>query len=1097
MPPKLIPAPVARPYFTLELTAALAYAVANPALDPQDAIVGNHPELFDYDAIALPGMTCGESALRLAMAIEWWDRNKNKPRKDWEPVPILQTGVQGPLSMLQMARRLLRLSMLHFPMYWYAGLGADGLPSFTLESGKPRADNWAIVLIPAIPGQFLVAHWTVTTVAPPPPAALPRLPAIAPTVVYSAFPLCPHLDAHQPFYWRAKVCPENAVVFSAARQAGLACSCPWVLKCDCEKAYRLQHVAHGVLPSVTLRSQCCIEGSAIGLFRKSISEDYALKRVPDNGVKVRHHSTEYRESFVFGCPTISSERFFNLIAEAFGSRSLQAHGTCDEREFYPYRLAVYTYLRPVEHQTVWTLFKDVALTVGSAVTPFDFQREYEVEPVPATEPWGETADLTLNLPRESELLQRLAVRKDVTHDCVIDTVRRLAHEEKWECTIDRDELEIWLKRVITVQGEKAQPMLPPLNNGQCWSCCKKVKTYRHMCKGCKRGALQRAPERPISDAFATHVGFYPLWSQLFTLPKLSFKRGTKLLNTVSGKLMKTRMEVDKWLARQQMDTSRRGQLCGPMFANQVPKCFPRGTASAVSAFLVRLGGRRPFPDSVVCGPCASRGLNECSVECTPDDELIRKPAMIRAFDLLYRCFEPFLDRSETGIPCPLEPESKSEFLGHFSGDKRTKMEEALRDYNEGFAQNISDGQLRVKFKGFTKAEKSYDFEWGPDGVLHTKPEAKPRFICSPNPIHLYRLGRITHRQTKWLASRFTCRSRMFYAGCATPDEMNAWLNFTAADAAAMNTIVDDVSAMDSSFTFLIMRWHERVRRKQFPHMGAWEKAAFKGEEAFWIRIGDILAFVMDVNASGVSDTSYKNTAPCLPLRVLAIIYAAWSWELLGDELVVRLFFEVLEMIYTSASGDDGLTRVPPKINGVDTGSEAFLKRYSEAWSLFGFSVKATVVPPNRWRMATYLAQRPVWNGFAYEWAPEPARRLRGIFWQIDTSLHPIAWGRGVATQLLIQARALPVVSDVCEWYLRVTKGPVLTGPSVMPNHEYSPFYGAQSGGAVNPRCRAEFCLDYGVSLDDLDRFVRMLDLVPHPLVNLNSFVLDRIYHEES
>lgn len=147
MPPKLNPVPAPKPYFTLELSAALAYAAANPALDPRDVVVGNHPELFDYDAIALPGMTCGESALRLAMAIEWWDRNKTKPRKEWESVPVLQTRVLGALSMLEMARRLMRLSMLHFPMYWYDGLGQDGLPSFRLESGKPRADNWAIVLL--------------------------------------------------------------------------------------------------------------------------------------------------------------------------------------------------------------------------------------------------------------------------------------------------------------------------------------------------------------------------------------------------------------------------------------------------------------------------------------------------------------------------------------------------------------------------------------------------------------------------------------------------------------------------------------------------------------------------------------------------------------------------------------------------------------------------------------------------------------------------------------------------------------------------------------------------------------------------------------
>jgi hypothetical protein len=256
-------------------------------------------------------------------------------------------------------------------------------------------------------------------------------------------------------------------------------------------------------------------------------------------------------------------------------------------------------------------------------------------------------------------------------------------------------------------------------------------------------------------------------------------------------------------------------------------------------------------------------------------------------------------------------------------------------------------------------------------------------------------------------------------------------------------------------------------------------------------------YVMDVNGSGVPDTSYKNTSPCLPLRVLAIVHAIWCLPSLSVRMVADRYEEVAALIFTSAAGDDGLTRVPTEISGVSTSSPEFKKRYCEAWSFFGFNVKCSIVPPNRWRMATYLAQRPVWNGKEYEWAPEPARRLRGIFWQIDCPLHPMAWARGIATQLLQQARSLPVVSHICRWLLDRTYGPTILGDATAVNHDYSPFKGAVSGGDINERSIAEFCVDYRVSREDLDRFVRQLDLVPSVLVNLNSFILDRIYAEES
>jgi hypothetical protein len=782
-----------------------------------------------------------------------------------------------------------------------------------------------------------------------------------------------------------------------------------------------------------------------------------------------------------------------------GYNDLQAYATETSVDFYPYSTRVFTYVRPVEHDTIWSNVCDFAYAAVNFATPFYVQRVLEYEPVAPTVPWAAVSDLTIDLPRYRELVQRLAVRKSISDDVAIDTVRRLAHEEKWTTDIDKDEFELWLSRIVTETGSEPQPLSLVPTNGQCWTCLQKVKTYRHECKRCKRNSAALAPERPLSDAFATYVGFFPLWSELFKLPYMEFKRGTKVAVGKTGKVFTTRRQVQQWLDRQPVDLSKRGKLCGPMFANQVPKCFPKGEAVACSAFLVRLGGKRPYPDIAVCDKCLELGYNECTVMCSPG-QITTLDIMPRRLLVAERLASVMIAKlrnpADTKAETELRHETREEFLSHFSGEKLQKMVEAADMIDNAWTKVNQDGTPAITFSGFTKAERSYDFKWAP-GFLEAKDEQKPRFICSPNAIYLYILGRYTHVQTKWLSRRFLPTSRMFYAGCATPDQMNEWLNYTAADASMMNTLVDDVSAMDSSFTCSLFHFHKILRAAQFPHMPTFIDQAYEAEHSAWIRVGNIKVYVELVNFSGVSDTSYKNTAPCLPLRIFAIVNAFMDITSQDTAAVMQLYDEISSIVYTSAAGDDGLTRLPTVIRGVDTSSQYFKSKYKEAWALFGFDIKVEIIPPNRWRMATYLAQRPVWVGHRYEWAPEPARRLRGIFWQFDCPLHPIAWARGVATQLLQQGRAQPLINYICTWYLSRTTGPAILNVATAASHEYSPFHGSVCGGDLNERAIQEFCLDYNVPREELDRFQRMLQLVPGVLVNLNSFVLDRVYSEES
>jgi hypothetical protein len=325
-----------------------------------------------------------------------------------------------------------------------------------------------------------------------------------------------------------------------------------------------------------------------------------------------------------------------------------------------------------------------------------------------------------------------------------------------------------------------------------------------------------------------------------------------------------------------------------------------------------------------------------------------------------------------------------------------------------------------------------------------------------------------------MARKFSWKKQLFYAGCANPEALNQWLNYTLAEIPEPWSLVDDITAIDANHSKESFAYHTRVREIQFPHINQWIAAAFLGEALLFIRAGNFRLLVEWVNASGVSDTSYKNSLICLFVRLLAIAHALIDLNSLSQEEVTRHVESVRRDVRISASGDDGLSRLGDVVAGINI-YQFSMDRYKEAWSWAGFDVKVAMVPPNRWRMATYLAMRPVWAGTRYEWAPEPARRSRNMFWQFECPLHPVAWARGIASQVLSQARHVPFLRQICDWFLAVAKGPTAyEGDHCRATHEYSAFYGLSSTGDMNSRAISEFCLDYHVSMDDIALFERIL-----------------------
>lgn len=1091
------------------------------ANDPYDRIVIAYPPLRDYVCYALQfnqnGVrfaSCAESVLSLALYRVWLDENEKKPRRERTDISLLETLAPNGLTILQMIRRLQRMRLSKFPVYEYQ----PALDTFVLLNGAPRKDNQAIVYLPADPHNGLPQnHWTYTTVVF---EKEPVLPGIKPeAVIYSRLPV---IENDGSIYWRTALCPENREEYETLRAIGCACDCDWRFVCSHEAAFLAAHPA-------ALRISLAGRAHVHGTLRAQVVGSLGVRKVilgARGRVTVSNpHGYLLSEEACANRPNVRVRglwRFMRLLRNNdiadysklatidIAPYRLDVFEFTDERQLQDYRWLAAGAVSCLAIMSLWALFRkprEKQLSISERSIHHDFfrgppsgfsraliesrerpmfsvvgraglgtagllgfglgclfgyryaRRIYKLDVIEPEMAWAADQDLTLRLPRRDELLARLATRKEITEDSVIDTVRRIAQEESWQVDITRAEFRDWLHRVVTEVGTMSTPAVEV---GQCWNCLQYVPTYRHCCKACKRKTRQAPPEAlTFTDALVTHVGFRPLWSRDFRIPKVALKSDVYIYDSTAKTWLiqaGTGMSFEALVSRfkkHEGALSVRGKLCGPMFLGQEPSCFPRGEGVAMQAFLVRLGAKRAAQ------------------------------AQASTYRICYDFIEPFLDE--------IEAESWELFISHFVGEKRRKMEEARLEDREGWAprQNV-DGELRIKMMGFAKSERSTDAELVGDLRLY-KEETKPRLICSPNPLMLYRLGRWTHAQTKWLAKRFGPKDHMFYAGCASPRALNEWLNWTISECPESYTLVDDISAMDSNHSIESFRYHKRIRTKQFPHIDAWTSAAYDAEEQLVIRIGRFKVSVGYVNASGVSDTSYKNSMICLVVRVFAVLHAFVDTTELDSEEVVYLMREILPYIWTSASGDDGLTRMGERVYRW-TIQDFNIQRYREAWALAGFGVKASLVPPNRWRMATYLAMRPVWSGDQYEWAPEPARRLRTMFWQFECGLHHMSWARGVATQMLVAARHAPILNQISTWFLERTKGPIAKVDLINP---YSAFAGLKSSGSYNARAEAEFCLDYRVTVEDIRLFERVLAASGSVLVNIDTQVIRRIYAEES
>lgn len=1083
--------------FLLTAHQDLLARVGNVNLDPVDNVVRGYQPLEGFDCKALAGIgaaiSCGESVLRLAYTLEH-HLDETRPFTLISDVPLMMT-------VNQLIRRLMRLGLDHFPVMSFHV--ESGL--FVKLHGKTRSDGWCIAYIPSDlrppPNRLLVPHYTFLRLSDGDIATTATHDAY---LIYTKMPILPTAPL---VFWRCCPTPENEEHFIRMRALGRACDCCHEVMCRHEVMFLRNNPGAQRVSWVSHRLQDgCLRAQFVG---DCAPTGWRVETGPGQSVVVSDNVGN--ETVLYegrsNATLVNMSHFFSLAGiDTFATRVATraplpftrylAHNTYEVPEdstvvdIPPYTLKLNRYRDTNRTRLqINTLFSLVlaagaliarclrkptlalALTVATAPSTYAaFQLlrgrhrwKYCFSVAPKKAPFS-TGDLTIRLPGETEIASRLALRKEVSEADCADIVRRLANRSSWDIKrkIGKHEWAAWLERTLTEPA--ATPNLIPLPG--CITCHSVHGQRKHgECKGCRKGRMTRPPP-PVSygwDSGVVRIGRIGIWSTPADMPSPNLKPDAKVIARFGKRQEFTTYAQVRSLAKKYgYDLSCRGWNSGPTFMGARPRCFPRGNGTALLAFAQRLGCARKY---------------NCQLDA-PDADYALQETIYHHMDLLG-------DRYTQSI----EPESRDLFLSHFSGTKLKKMLDAETEVNLGNVKTYNEHNMSMS--GFVKAEKSYQVMY--DYWSRTEErEMKPRFICCPDPTVLFLMGPYTHAQTKWLATRFRHTDHLFYAGCATPDQLNDWLNWTLSENHEPVTFCDDISAMDANHNIRTFRWHTRQRTKQFGKTQV--EVFFISEHTIRVRVGDHTCEVSFVNPSGVSDTSYKNSYLCLIVRLLAILHAVFDFTS-TDYTLNQMVNMVLPLIFLSASGDDGILRLPSKLFGQDVQSESFRSRYLKVWELVGFSVKLEVFPPDRWRMATYLAMRPTWDGTRYTWTPEPARRLRGLFWQLDNSMHPTAWARGIASQLRSTAPNSPVLAPIADWFLKNTSGP--TADVNLFSNPFSVFNGYIQTGVLTARAIEEFLVDYSLTATDYDVFLTFLNSSTDVYVDIHCHLLHTVFQMES
>lgn len=942
--------------------------------------------------------------------------------------PFRLANVPHTLTAEQLARRLQRVGST-FPVGVLLDMSAGIAPRILTVHGVRRPDGWNILMLPADPTRGLpAAHFTFCRLGGDPRHRhlADQAPGIIPagTVVVWRSPHVPLCLNGCRIYWHWKRDPATVVEFNEWDGD----------KCDCD-----------------FDRLCCHERIVLGKMTFSRSE---------TGGRL----------LTFGAPIIDGTE--HLVLDKFPGAIVTSKGwkvrTMNGSWLYldhtrEVGLRIYEGREIVPTLERWDLGTFSGWIAWSTIPKFwSWQRlknflvpEWLRQPemwngqFKAGQPDPRDPIPGLSVPELERIVVKAATREGVEATWVRDTLRRHCNEYRWHpgsVVMDRDTVDYWVSLLVTERAGMLQPNFQNyLDPRVCISCLRVTKIHHRICKPCRRAMRRRYSFILEPCSYFFHVGPVPIFSAPFVVPEFTLAASTRLVVSRTRRI-RNRSDLLEWLSTQSIDYSARGALYGPMFCCWRPSCFAKGRTTTAVAFCLRLGVAKPHPFHRV------------------------------AYDLLFDFVvtEIFTE--------PIEKTPRHIWLEHFTIPE--KLEKMLKA-----RQEKRDGELPIparasKFKAFAKSEKNFSFIASDDVLVVDKGPLKPRLICSPSPAALNELGPYTFAQTKSLAHICNYRERMFYAGCANPVQMNHWLEIVVTTIVEVTfdffVVEDDISAMDASHSQGSMDFQRRLRHRQYPLLPPEIEELYERLRNVDAYAAEMWMHAEEVNASGISATSYNNSVLAMPIRVISIAYALNGGRLPSVPEVQH----VLLLLRTAASGDDGLTfiRGPPPTD--------FHRLYSECWSLYGFDVKVNVRPASQWRLSTFLGMRPVWTKWGYRWAVEPGRRLKTLFWAFETTCHPIAWARGVALQNNQLGGCLPVFGEIVRHVLS------FSGPTkVFSDQPGWVWNGYDVSEGQTDRTVAEFLSDYDIPftayVDFVSRLEQCHDLFYHCVHPVVHAVLDK------
>lgn len=723
---------------------------------------------------------------------------------------------------------------------------------------------------------------------------------------------------------------------------------------------------------------------------------------------------------------------------------------------------------------------------------FIFRGSYKgVRVLKTAEPQASLTEPVPGLPSavQVSVANRLALRTSVDKVYIMDTIKRLCHQLKIfdEVTLTRDVVERYVENIMNQEGmmvldgtANTQYGRQKLDTKLCMQCKLTTAKRRLLCKSCIALHKHRAPVMLLITPNVNYfepVGPVPLWSMPFDIPYFELEATTVIkVKESSGTViaLKSHSDIVQWYSKQTVHYTKRGQLNGMMFCNKVVTCFPRGVATTVVAFAIRLGSKR-----------------EHAADVDP-----------HYFDCLWEFTQRLVDGD---IPQLAEGKqrirkwTRQEFMDHLTDPKKREKAEKERLRKRDFG--LMPVEKASIAGAFTKEEKKArtEVDFTDIGTTIFTPEVKPRFIYNPPPTVLYQLGPYTCAKTKWLKEIFDWTKSLHYAGCNCPIDSNMWLRKSVMhfEGTQFWAIEDDVSACDSSHSQLTNAHQDHLDQELF----SWETGRYidgvperiyevsdydhelnQATRDIRVLVDNVWMYAEDRLGSGLPDTSYRNSSNLGLMRAVVLSFTVHPGTMTPEERIDHVVWYILPRLRSIFAGDDGLSyfRVP----------EFDVDAYKDNWKKYGFKVKAVAYSPADWRLGTCLASRPFWEGENYCWTIEPGRRLKTLFWQLSGQrrpIHPISWMKGVATQTNQQSGCVPVIGDICRFVLSFD-GPTYT----MPDQIGYTWNGYDVSTRQNHRGTMEFLSDYDIPYIEYQHFLRQLKACTTPFQNCTHPVVYKL-----